>query len=114
MHGLGDTARSATDRLHEQLQASRVGQRWERMVRLHAPEVGAVLAVHADVRQDVETALRLLSETGQLDPDTTRALERVLDDLQRHASVPLQRDLTRMRDEVAISRGRTLQEVLEH
>ena len=112
MHGLGDTGHSASTKLHEQLQSSRVGQRWERMLRLHAHEVEAVLAVHADVRQDVERALCLLSESEQLDRDTTTAVERVLDDLQRHASVPLQRDITWMRDEVALGRGRTLREVL--
>jgi len=112
MQGLGKQTQSATSRLHEQMQSTRVGQRWERMLRLHAHEVEAVLAVHADVRQDVETALRLLDEGGQIDVDTSRALERVLDDLQRHASVPLQRDLTRLRDEVALGKGRTLQELL--
>ena len=112
MHGLGKQAQSATSILHEQFQTSRVGQRWERMLRLHAHEVEAVLAVHAEIRQDVETAIRMLAEGGQMDSDTTRALERVLDDLQRHASVPLQRDLTRMRDEVQLGRGRTLQELL--
>lgn len=112
MHGLGDEGQTAQARLHEQLQSSRVGQRWERMVRLHAHEVEAVLAVHADVRDDVRAALQLLSQAGALDEDTTRAVERVLDDLQRHASVPLQRDITRMRDEVTLGRGRTLQELL--
>jgi hypothetical protein len=112
MHGLGDAGHSATVKLHEQLQSSRVGQRWERMLRLHAHEVEAVLAVHADVRQDVETALRLLCETEEFDGDTTTAVERVLDDLQRHASVPLQRDITLMRDEVALGRGRTLRDLL--
>jgi len=112
MQGLGEQGRSAGERLHERLQCSRVGQRWERMVRLHAHEVDAVLAVHADVREDVERALTLLSEGGPIDSDTARAVERVLDDLQRHASVPLQRDLTRMRDEVIMGRGRTLDELL--
>jgi len=112
MHGLGKQSQSATSRLHEQLQTSRVGQRWERMLRLHVHEVEAVLAVHADVRKDVETALRLLDEGGEIDADTTAAVERVLDDLQRHASVPLQRDITRLRDELEMGRGRTLEELL--
>jgi uncharacterized protein (UPF0371 family) len=112
MLGLGEQGRTAGEQLHAQLQASRVGQRWERMIRLHAHEVQAVLAVHAEVRQDVEAALTLLSRCGQIDTDTTRAVERVIDDLQRHASVPLQRDLTRLRDEVALGKGRTLSELL--
>jgi len=112
MHGLGAEGRSATARLHEQLECSRLGQRWERMLRLHAHEVEAVLAVHADVRQDVETALTLLADGGPIDTETARAVERVLDDLQRHASVPLHRDITQLRDEVVLGRGRTLQEVL--
>jgi len=112
MQGLGKQTQSATSRLHEQMQSTRVGQRWERMLRLHAHEVEAVLAVHADVRQDVETALYLLADGGQIDADTARAVERVLDDLQRHASVPLQRDLTRLRDEVELGRGRSLQDLL--
>jgi hypothetical protein len=112
MHGLGDKGMEAGARLHEQLQTSRVGQRWERMLRLHAHEIEAVLAVHPDVRQDVETALGMLSHGGALDGDTTRAVERALDDLNRHASVPLQRDVTRMRDEVQMGRGRTLEQLL--
>jgi hypothetical protein len=112
MVGLGDTGKEASAKLHEQLQASRVGQRWERMLRMHAHEVEAVLAVHADVRQDVEAALGLLTRGGSLDTDTTRAVERVLDDFNRHASVPLQRDITRMRDEVQMGRGRTLEQLL--
>jgi hypothetical protein len=112
MTGMRDLDRSATERLHEQLKSSRMGQRWERMARLHAHEVDAVLAVHGDVRSDVAAALALLSDGASLDDTTTRAVERVIDDLQRHASVPLQRDLTRMRDELLLARGRTLAEVL--
>lgn len=112
MNGLGDIDQGATSRLREQLKSSRVGQRWERMVRLHAHEVEAVLAVHADVRADIKKALDLLSTDTPLDADATRAVERVLDDLQRHASVPLQRDITRMRDELILARGRTLKELL--
>ena len=112
MQGLGKQTQSATSRLHEQMQSTRVGQRWERMLRLHAHEVEAVLVVHADVRQDVETALTLLADGGPIDTETARAVERVLDDLQRHASVPLHRDITQLRDEVVLGRGRTLQEVL--
>jgi len=112
MHGLGDEERGATTRLHEQLKTSRVGQRWERMFRQHAPEIEAVLVVHADVRTDVARALALLSQDSLLDAETSRAIERVLDDLQRHAGVPLERDITRMRDELLMARGRTLQELL--
>jgi hypothetical protein len=112
MNGLGDSERDATARLHEQLQTSRVGQRWERILRLHAHEVEAVLAVHQDVREDVGRALTLLSGGAPLDSTTTAAVERVLDDLQRHASVPLQRDITRVRDELILGRGRTLSELL--
>ena len=112
MHGLGDAEQGATSRLREQLKSSRVGQRWERMFRLHAHEIDAVLAVHADVRSDVARALTMLSDGGQVDTETTRAVDRVLDDLQRHASVPLQRDITRMRDELLLARGHTLRELL--
>jgi hypothetical protein len=99
-------------RLHEQLQSTRTGQRWERMFRSYAHEVEAVLAVHADVREDVAAALALLSDGHPVDDATTRAVERALDDLQRYASVPLQRDLTRVRDELQFARGRTLSELL--
>jgi hypothetical protein len=102
----------ATERLHEQLRSSRTGQRWERMYRLHAHEVDAVLAVHADIREDVTIALSLLAEDQPLDGTATRAVERVLDDLQRHASVPLQRDLVRMRDALVLARGRKLTDFL--
>jgi hypothetical protein len=112
MHELGDQQRSATTRLQEQLKSSRVGQRWQRMFRLHAHEIEAVLAVHADVRADVARALTLLSDGTPVDGETSRAIGRALDDLQRHGGVPLQRDITRMRDEVLLARGRTLQELL--
>jgi hypothetical protein len=111
MQGLGDKDQGATDQLHEQLKSSRVGQRWERMLRLHAHEVEAVLAVHIDVRDNVSRALALLS-FGQLNDETTAAVELVINDLQRFASVPLQRDLTRVRDELTLARGRSLQELL--
>lgn len=111
MQGLGDRDQGATDQLHEQLKSSRVGQRWERMLRLHAHEVEAVLAVHVDVRDNVSRALALLS-FGQLNDETTTAVELVINDLQRFASVTLQRDLTRMRDELTLARGRSLQELL--
>ena len=114
MYGLPDLNPSATARLHEQLMSSRIGQRWERMLRLHVHEVQAVLAVHTEIREDVTTALELLCASSALDADTTRAVERVLDDLQRHASVPLQRDLTRMRDELLLARGRTLLELVDN
>jgi len=112
MNGITDLDRGVTTRLHEQLQVSRTGQRWERMLRLHAHEVEAVLAVHSDIREDVAVALTLLADEAPLDGATTRAVERVFDDLQRHASVPLQRDLVRMRDELTLARGRKLAEVL--
>jgi hypothetical protein len=113
MHGLGTDERAATERLHELLQTSRVGQRWERMIRLHAHEMEAVLAVHSDVRGHVGRALTLLSEGTPLDADTSAAIGTVLDDLQRHASVPLQRDIVRMRDELMLARGRTLADLLD-
>jgi hypothetical protein len=112
MKRMTDLDPAATTRLHEQLQTSRTGQRWERMLRLHAHEVDAVLAVHSDIREDVAVALTLLADEEPLDGTTTRAVERVLDDLQRHASVPLQRDLVRMRDELLLARGRRLAEIL--
>lgn len=112
MNRMTDLAPDATARLHDKLRTSRTGQRWERMLRLHAHEVDAVLAVHPDIRDDVVAALALLAGDDPLDDTTTRAVERVLDDLQRHASVPLQRDLVRMRDELLLARGRTLTEIL--
>jgi hypothetical protein len=112
MNRMTDLAPDATARLHDKLRTNRTGQRWERMFRLHAHEVDAVLAVHSDVRDDVAAALALLAGDDPLDDTTTRAVERVLDDLQRHASIPLQRDLVRMRDELLLARGRTLTEIL--
>ena len=112
MQGLGTKEQAATERLHDLLQATRVGQRWERMLRLHQHEVDAVLAVHADVREHVGEALALLTEDAPVDEVTTSAVTRVLDDLTRHASVPLQRDIVRMRDELILARGRTLAEIL--
>jgi len=112
MYGLGVEEQSATTRLHEQLRTSRMGQRWERIFRAHAHEIEAVLLVHADIRADVALALSLLSAGTTVDGDTGRAIERVLDDLSRHASVTLQRDMIGMHDELLLARGRTLEQLL--
>jgi hypothetical protein len=106
----------ASSALHEKLSCSRVGQRWERILRAHTPELDGLMAVHADLRDHVVVAVRGLAESdavvARLDDTTVGAISRVLDDLQRLGGLELQRSVTGMRDELAMARGRSLDDVL--
>src|SRR5690348_6785769 len=76
----------AVAQLHEELDRTRVGRRWQRLYHAHEREVEALAVVHYDVRDHLaDAAVRLAdaTETRVLDPDTVRAASRVLDDLNR-------------------------------
>jgi len=100
--------------LHEKLCTSRVGMRWERIVRSHASEVEALMAIHPDVREHVHAALCALDEhRGVLAEPTISTVTRAIDDLQRLGSIELQLAMTGFREELAMARGRSLEDVLE-
>ncbi len=116
MNGIGERELGATNVLHEKLSCSRVGLRWERILRTHAREVDILLAVHPDVREHVGDALCWLAGAGEacnpLDETTVAAVSRVLDDLQRLGTIDLQRSVSGLREELALARGRSLDDVL--
>jgi hypothetical protein len=115
MLGIGEDERRATRQLHETLSCSPVGLRWERIWRRHAPELQGLLAVDTTLRGHVTDALTRLADarSGEvLAGETIASVARVLDGLSRRCSVELQRDVSGMRDELALARGYSLPELL--
>jgi hypothetical protein len=115
MLGIDEEQRRATRRLHEELGGSRVGLRWERMLRRHAGEIEALVAVDEMLRRHVCEALMrlaLLQPGDVLDDATVAATHRVLEHLQIRGGVDLQRDAACLRDELSMARGRSLAQVL--
>ena len=115
MLGIDEEQRQATVRLHEALGTSRVGLRWERMLRRHAGEIDALVTVDETLRRLVVEALMrlaLLEEGDLLDEATVASAHRVLEQLQIRGGVSLQRDASCLRDELALARGRSLAQVL--
>lgn len=115
MLGIDEKQRQATVRLHEALGGSRVGLRWERMLRRHAGEIDALVTVDESLRRlAVEALMRLavLDEGAVLDDTTVTSAHRVLEQLQIRGGVDLQRDASCLRDELALARGRSLGQVL--
>lgn len=102
--------------LHEKLSTTRVGLRWERILRTHEREVDALMAVHPDVRRHVNEALAHLADAGEncraLDDTTIGVATVVLDDLQRLGGFELKAAVTGLREELAMARGRSLDDVL--
>jgi hypothetical protein len=115
MQFMTDREIAASEQVHAQLSHSRVGLRWERIFRRHQQEIESIIAVHADVREDLWTALNrlgALAEQGPVDETFMVAAVRALDDLERHGGIALRRDAQRVRDELSLARGRSLEQVL--
>ncbi len=115
MLGIDEEQRQATLRLHAELGGSRVGQRWQRMLRRHAGEIEALVAVDDALRREVGEALvrlALLQPGDVLDEATVTAAHRVLEHLQIRGGVDLERDASCLRDELTLARGRSLAQVL--
>jgi hypothetical protein len=115
MFFISEWERRATRRLHEHLSGSRVGLRWERIFRSHEAEIDALAAVYPEVRQHLGNALRGLDQVtrdGTVDDATVEATARVLDDLDRLGGLELRRIVEALRDELALARGRTLEQLL--
>lgn len=103
--------------VHERLGGSRVGRRWERIARTHAPEIMALLAVHPELDARVRTALWLVERAARrtaepVDDATVAALATVLGDLDRLGTLDLRRDAQALRDELEYVRGHSLAELL--
>jgi len=115
MLGIDEEQRRATLRLHEALGESRVGRRWERMLRRHAGEIEALLTVDDTLRRGIAEMLMrlaLLKPGDVLDDATVASAHRVLEHLQIRGGVDLQRDASCLRDELSLARGRSLAQVL--
>src|SRR5664279_1947118 len=116
MNVITQRAPEESSALHEKFSCTRVGQRWERILRAHTPELDALMAVHTDLNDHIVQAIRNLADSGssvsRLDDMTVAAVSRVLDDLYRLGGVELQRSVTGMREELAMSRGLSLDDVL--
>jgi hypothetical protein len=115
MLGIDEEQRRATLRLQNELGGSRVGLRWQRMLRRHAGEIEALVAIDEPLRREVGQALvrlALLEPGDVLDDATVEAAHRVLEHLQIRGGVDLHRDASCLRDELALARGRSLAQVL--
>ena len=105
----------AVRQLHEELDRTRVGRRWQRLYHAHEREVEALAVVHHDVRDHLsDAAVRLAdaTETRVLHPDTVRAASRVLDDLNRLGTIELRHTVAALREELVIARSGSLDDVL--
>jgi hypothetical protein len=116
MYGTIEIDRSATGVLRQKMSTSRVGMRWERILRTHRPELDALIAVHPDLYRHVSEAVRELAAAGVdsrvLDGVTLHAALQVLDDLQRLGGFELERAAAGLREELFLARGRSLDDVL--
>jgi hypothetical protein len=115
MLGIDEEQRRATLRLQEELGGSRVGQRWERMLRRHSGEIEALIMVDGSLRRQIGEALMrlaLLQPGDVLDDATVTAAHCVLEQLQIRGGVDLHRDASCLRDELSLARGRSLAQIL--
>ena len=106
---------TAVEQLHHELDRTRMGRRWQRLYHAHEREVEALALVHHDVADHLaDAAVRLAdaTETRVLDPDTVRAASRVLDDLNRLGTMELRQVVAGLREELAIARSGSLDDVL--
>lgn len=118
VYGIDERERGASRLLHEKLSTSRVGLRWERILRSHRPEIDSLMAVHPDLRRHVSDALRQVAEAGvgsrTLDELTVSSVHQVLDDLQRLGGFELKSAALGLQDELGLARGRSLDDVLAY
>jgi hypothetical protein len=116
MNGIGEREQGATLLLHQKLSTSRVGLRWERLLRSHSHELDALMAVHPDLCVHVAEALTELAEAGRthrrLDEQTIATATRVLDDLRRLGGFELTRTAVGLCEELDLARGYSLDDVL--
>lgn len=118
MYGIGERERGASRVLHQKLRTSRVGLRWERILRRHRHELDSLMAVHPELRDHVCDALSRLAEVGTqsrtLDGTTVASVHRVLDDLERLGGFELKGAAVGLRDELIMASGHSLDDVLAH
>jgi hypothetical protein len=111
------TSEEPAQALHERLNESRVGRRWERIARQHRIEIEALVAVHPGIAEHVVAAMTRLGDAVAHDDElvdeaTLDAVRAVLDDLDRCGTFELRRDAQSMREELADVRGHSFAELL--
>jgi hypothetical protein len=109
------TAGSVPQQLSRQLDGTRTGRRYQRLLQAHAGQLDFLLTVHPDVREHVDAAREQLQAAfgaGAMDAEAVAAASRVLDDLARYGDVSMQRLVGQLREELECSLGRSLDQVL--
>jgi predicted short-subunit dehydrogenase-like oxidoreductase (DUF2520 family) len=94
---------------------TRPSRRYRRLYRAYRLQMHGLMRVDPVLRAHVEAALQRLAATGathRLDGDAVACADRVLDDLARLGDIDLQREVSCLREELALARGHTLEELL--
>lgn len=108
-------AGAVPQQLSRQLDGTRTGRRYQRLLAAHAGQLEFLVTVHPDVREHVDAALDQLCAacgTGTFDADAMSAASRVLDDLARYGDIAMQRLVGQLREELECMAGRSLTQVL--
>lgn len=106
---------SAPDQLSRQLDGTRTGRRYQRLLNAHAHQLEFLVTVHPDVREHVDDALDHLCTactTGTFDTEAVSAASRVLDDLARYGDIAMQRTVGQLREELSWAVNRPFDQVL--
>ena len=105
----------AINELKSELDRTRAGRRWERLFHRHEREVETLAVIHTDVRSHLYDAAERLAEatrTREMDAATVRTANRVLDDLDRLGSTELRQTIATLREDLAIARSCSVDELL--
>jgi hypothetical protein len=106
---------SIPQQLRGQLNGTRTGRRYQRLLRAHFGQLEFLITVHPDVREHVEHALarlRSACRTGTVDAEAVDSASRVLDDLARYGDIAMQRLVGQLREELQCALGRSFDQVL--
>lgn len=107
--------RSVPPQLSRQLDGTRTGRRYQRLLNAHAHQLEFLVTVHPDVREHVDSALDHLCTactSGTFDAEAVTATSRVLDDLARYGDIAMQRTVGQLREELSWAANRPFDEVL--
>ena len=106
---------SIPQQLRSQLDGTRTGRRYQRLLQAHYCQLEFLITVHPDVREHVEDALaqlRSACQTGTVDAEAVSSASRVLDDLARYGDIAMQRLVGQLREELQCALGRSFDQVL--
>ena len=106
---------SVPQQLSRQLDGTRTGRRYQRLLNAHAHQLDFLVTVHPDVREHVDAAVDHLCsacDTGTFDTHAVTAASKVLDDLARYGDIAMQRTVGQLREELQFAVGRPFDQVL--